>query len=711
MTQDILIPSLWNPANAPTDEVDKMVYASNLLGSDPRITNFGGGNTSVKVRQVDPLSGEEVEVLWVKGSGGDLGTAKRSGFASLYLDKVLSVESRYEHARDGHGNLGRDAQATLSEDEIVALYRHCIFNDNPAAPSIDTPLHAFVPARSVSHMHSDAVISIAASQDAEQLMNEIYKGEMGYLPWKRPGLELGLMLRDLIEANPGINSALMGQHGFICWADTWEECYELTLRLINQAAEYIAKNTSTHPFGEVVREKQVPASIEKLTELLPLLRGKVAFNGQRLIAKIDQSDAVLEYLSRSKAHDLAKLGTSCPDHFLRTKIRPLILEDLSEAAIDQALADFRAHYAAYYDRCKHPDSPAMRNPNPSVVLLPGIGMVSFGKNPTEARVTGEFYRNAIEVMRGAEAVSKYIALPEQEAFNIEYWLLEEAKLKRQPPEKEMSRRIVLLVGSGPGIGQEIAKRLLDQGACVVLADIKQDLVDEAVSTMRASYGKEVVEGVVIDITNRESVRQAVEKAILSFGGLDILINIAAVFIPPSPEGKNTDEQWAKTFEINVVGSHIVAEEAQRVMARQKTPASIVLCSSANAVVAKKGSVAYDTSKTALNHLVRELAVEYAPTTRVNAVAPATVVAGSQMFPRDRVIASLTKYSIPFTEADETETLVQKLSDFYAQRTLLKQAVTPGKVAEAAYLLASDRLSQTTGQVVAVDGGLVEAFLR
>lgn len=703
MTQDILIPSLWNPAHAPTDEVDEMVYASNLLGSDPRITNFGGGNTSVKVRQIDPLSGDEVEVLWVKGSGGDLGTAKRSGFASLYQDKVLSTEGRYI--------AGRKSRGDLPEDDIVALYRHCIFSDNPAAPSIDTPLHAFVPAKAVSHMHSDAVISIAASRDAEKLMNEIYKGEMGYLPWKRPGLELGLMLRDLIEANAGINSALMGQHGFICWANTWQECYELTLRLVNQAAEYIAKHTITHPFGEVIREKSIEGASGTLAELLPLLRGKVAFNGQRLIAKFDQSDAVLEYLSREKAHDLAKLGTSCPDHFLRTKIRPLILEDLTETGIDQALAEFRAHYAAYYDRCKHSDSPAMRNPNPSVVLLPGIGMISFGKNPTEARVTGEFYRNAIEVMRGAEAVSKYIALPEQEAFNIEYWLLEEAKLKRQPQEKEMSRKIVLVVGAGPGIGHEIAKRFLDQGASVILADIKQELVDDAVSTMRSAYGKEVVDGVVIDITNRESVRLAVEMAVLTFGGVDALVNIAAVFIPPTPDGKNTDEEWVKTFEINVVGSHIVAEEAQKVMAKQGTPSSIVLCSSANAVVAKKGSLAYDTSKTAVNHLVRELAVEYAPTTRVNAVAPATVVAGSQMFPRDRVIASLSKYTIPFDESDSTESLVHKLSDFYAQRTLLKQAVTPGRVADATYLLASDRLSQTTGQVIAVDGGLVEAFLR
>ncbi|MBN9502780.1 MAG: short-chain dehydrogenase [Armatimonadetes bacterium 55-13] len=692
------IPSLWDAAKAPSDPVDKLIYASNLLGSDPRITNFGGGNTSYKVMQTDPLTGEQVEVLWVKGSGGDLGTAKKQGFASLYQSKVIGLEERFK-------------KESMNEDDIVPLYPHCVYNNNPAAPSIDTPLHSYVPFAAVSHMHSDAVISIAACADAEKLMNEIYQGEMGYLPWKRPGFELGLMLRDLIAANPGINSALMGQHGFICWADTWEECYELTLRLINKAAEYIEKNTKTHPFGEVVREKQVEGSTEKLIELLPMLRGKVTFNGQRLIAKIDQSEPVLEYLSRAKAHDLAKLGTSCPDHFLRTKIRPLILEDLSEAGVDAALAQFREDYAAYYERCKHADSPAMRNPNPSVVLIPGVGMISFGKNPTEARVTGEFYRNAIEVMRGAEAVSKYIALPEQEAFNIEYWLLEEAKLKRMPPEKELSRRIALLIGAGPGIGQEIAKRLLDQGASVVVADLNDSLVSNATETLRAAYGKELVHGSPINIIDRQSVQKAVEEAVKTFGGLDILINIAAVFIPPSPEGKNTDEQWVKSLEINVLGSNIVAEEAQKVMAKQKTLSSIVLTSSANAVVAKKGSLAYDTSKAAVNHLVRELAIECAPTTRVNAVAPATVVAGSQMFPRDRVIASLTKYDIPFAESDTDDELRDKLSQFYAKRTLLKQAVTPAKVADAAYLLASDRLGQTTGQVIGVDAGLADAFLR
>jgi rhamnulose-1-phosphate aldolase/alcohol dehydrogenase len=692
------VPSLWNGEKAPTDPVDLLVYASNLLGQDPRITNFGGGNTSSKIKQTDPLTGEEVSVLWVKASGGDLGSAKTSNFASLYQDKVTGLESRY--------------RATgMQEDEVVPLYMHSVFNNNPAAPSIDTPLHSFVPYAAVSHMHSDAVIAIAASENAEELTKEVYGGQMGWLPWKRPGFDLGLMLQDLIRENPGINSAMMGSHGFICWADTWEECYELTLRLINQAVDFIESRAQTHGFGDVVRERY-PNPREELVRLLPTLRGKVAFNGQRLIARVDQSDAVLDFLSRDKMDALTRLGTSCPDHFLRTKIRPMVLPAGSdEAALDAALAEFRQGYGEYYDRCRHEDSPAMRNPNPSVVLIPGVGMISFNKNAKEARVTGEFYRNAIEVMRGAETISRYTALPEQEAFNIEYWLLEEAKLRRQPPEKEMARKIALVIGAGPGIGLSVCERLLDQDACVVVADVKPELVQQAQENLQVKYGKDNVAGVTLDITNRESVRKAIEEVVLTYGGLDVVVNLAAVFFPPDTEGRLDDRLWSKTYDINLVGSYIVADEAYRVMAEQGLPGSIVLTSSANAVVAKKGSVAYDTSKAATSHLVRELAVEYSPLVRVNAVAPATVVSGSQMFPRDRVIASLAKYKIDYNESMTDEELRDRLANFYAQRTLLKQPVTPAKVADGAYLLASDRLSQTTGQVLAVDAGLTDAFLR
>jgi len=693
------VPSRWNDSEAPNDPVDLLVYASNLLGSDPRITNFGGGNTSSKIAMPDPLTGETVEVLWVKASGGDLGSANRSGFASLYQEKVLGLEARFK-------------AIGMPEDQVVPLYPQCTFNLNPAAPSIDTPLHAYVPAPCVSHMHSDAVISIAAAQDGIELTKEVYGEDMFWLPWKRPGFELGLMLRDGILANPKTRGAMMGSHGFICWADDWRECYRLTLEFINRAVDFIAARTgANHPFGEVVRPAH-PDPQSVLRRLLPMLRGKMAFRGQRLIATVDRSEPVLDFLSRAKAESLSRLGTSCPDHFLRTKIRPLMLDpDADEAAVDSALTGFRHEYAAYYERCKHADSPDMRNPNPSVVLIPGVGMVSFNKNAKESRVTGEFYRNAIEVMRGAEAISTYTALPEQEAFNIEYWLLEEAKLRRQPPEREMARKVALLIGAGPGIGRAVAERLLAQDACVVLADIKPELVAESVAELGAKYGADNVYGTTFDITDRNSVRAAMDAAVLRYGGIDSVVNIAAVFFPPDLDGRLEDRLWTKTYEINLVGSYIVADEAARVMREQGLSGSIVLTSSANAVVAKKGSVAYDTSKAATSHLVRELAVEYAPTVRVNAVAPATVVSGSQMFPRDRVLASLAKYDIPFDESMSDEELRERLAAFYAQRTLLKQAVTPATVADALYLLASDRLPQTTGQVLAVDAGLADAFLR
>ncbi len=691
--------SLWNSADAPNDEVDLLVYASNLLGRDPRITNFGGGNTSSKIFQTDPLTGESVEVLWVKGSGGDLGTAKKSSFASLYQAKILGLEERFRSKK-------------MHEDEIVPLYPQCTFNLNPAAPSIDTPLHAYVPAPCVSHMHSDEVIAIAAAKDGEALTEKIWGDEMGWLPWKRPGFELGLMLQDLIRANPNAKGAIMGSHGFICWADTWEECYALTLRFINDAVDFLDANKKTeHPFGETLTEVRADRQ-EILARLLPTLRGRSMFNGQRVLASANTSEAVLDFVNRSKLMELARLGTSCPDHFLRTKIRPLVLgADATFAEIDAALTTFREEYGAYYERCKHADSPAIRNPNPNIVLIPGVGMIAFGKNATEARVAGEFYRNAIAVMKGAESVSEYTALPEQEAFNIEYWLLEEAKLRRQPPEKELSRKVVLLVGGGPGIGKSVADKLLAGGACVVVGDLNGALGQATVEGLQATHGVETSLAVQMDCTNRESVAAAINKAVLHYGGIDAVVNIAAIFVPPDREGKISDAMWIKTYEVNLVGSAIVADEAHKALQAQGTPGSFVLISSANAVVAKKGSVAYDTSKTAVNHLIRELAVEYAPLCRVNGVAPATVVSGSQMFPRDRVIASLIKYEIPFEEGDDDDRLRDRLAQFYAQRTLLKQAVTPERVAEAVYLLTTDRLSQTTGQVISVDAGLADGFLR
>ena len=678
------LPNLWEKTRAANlDDVEQLVYASNLLGGDPRITNFGGGNTSVKTTQADPLTGESVQVLWVKGSGGDLGTAKRDGFASLYLERVLGLEEKFK-------------SEGLQEDEVVALYEHCTFGLNPRACSIDTPLHAFVPFKSVSHMHSDAVIAIAASADAERLTQEVWMGELGYLPWKRPGFELGLMLRDLIAANPGIKGALMGSHGFINWADTWEECYADTLRMVNVAQEFIEAKGG-EPLGKSVREKGTAGSRQALIELLPRLRGKSMFEGKRLVASVDQSDEVLEFLSREKMPALAALGTSCPDHFLRTKIRPMVL-DLGQD-LDAALAEFREGYRAYYERCKHPDSPAIRNPNPSVVLVPGVGMVALGKNPTEARVTGEFYRNAIRVMRGAEAVSKYTALPEQEAFNIEYWLLEEAKLKRQPPEKEMSRQVALVTGAAQGIGLATSRKLPSLGACVVMLDINGEKLAEAEKEVG---GGEFVRALACDVTDRGQLRGAFEEAVLAFGGIDVCV-VNAGNARRGTVADTSDSDYAFLRELLVDAYFQTMAEATRLMIAQGTGGSIVVVGSKNGTAVGSNAALYSAAKAFELHLMRCTATDMAKhKIRCNAVNPDAVVQGSGIWNdawRTQTAASLG------IMPDEVE-------DYYRDRTLLKEHVRPVDIAEAIAWLASEaRSSRTTGCTITVDGGNREGFVR
>lgn len=690
-----LLPSLWDKAKASNmDEVDQLVYASNLLGSDPRITNFGGGNTSVKVTDTDPLTGEKVEVLWVKGSGGDLGTAKKAGFASLYLDKVVGLEARYDQNR--RGSAGK-----LTEDDIVGIYAQCIFNLNPAAPSIDTPLHAFVPFKAVSHMHSDAVIAIAASENVIQLTQEVFQGQMGFLPWKRPGFELGLMLRDLIEANPGINSAMMGSHGFICWADSWEECYDLTLRLINMAAEYIErKSGATHAFSEKVRERH-PNPEAVLLDLLPKLRGKVAYNGQRLIGVTDTSEPVQEFLSRIKMPSLSALGTSCPDHFLRTKIRPLVLE--ADGDIDAALADFRKNYAEYYERCKKPTSPAMRNPNPSVVLIPGVGMISFGKNILEATVTGKFYRNAIEVMRGAETVSKYTALPEQEAFDIEYWLLEEAKLKRQPPEKELSRQIAVITGGASGIGKATAVKMAGLGAHVVILDINEEHLADAVKEVEQAAGmKGAAKAVRCDVTDPTEIDAALNQAIMAFGGADIVVANAGN-ARRGTVAETSPEDYQFLSDLLIKGYFDTVSAAAKLLLKQGTGGSIVVVGSKNGVAAGSNAALYSAAKAFELHLMRCTALDYAKQgIRCNAINPDGVVVGSSIWSdawKEQTAKSLG------IKPDE-------LVEHYRKRSLLGTVVTPDDCAEAICWLASEkRSSRTTGAVIPVDGGNKEGFLR
>jgi rhamnulose-1-phosphate aldolase/alcohol dehydrogenase len=717
---------LWDDAKATAlDPVERLIYRSNLLGSDQRITNTGGGNTSSKLQQTDPLTGEKVEVLWVKGSGGDLRTSRKENFSSLYMRGLERLRAVYEASP----NKGLKTEV---EDSMVAAYPHCTFNLNPRAASIDTPLHGFVPYPHVDHTHPNAVISVAAAKDGEKLTKEIYGDDVFWLPWQRPGFDLGLKLHAMCQQYPKAKGAILGQHGLINWADDDKECYELSLSLIERAAEYIAsRDKGDKTFGGQKYTGVSDADREEiLFALLPWLRGQIG-RTKRLVATLQYDENVLRFVNSHDASRLAALGTSCPDHFLRTKIQPLYVDwdpsskdvERLRSLVELGLGTYRGHYERYYRECRHDDSPPIRDPNPTVVLIPGLGLIAWGKDKSESRVTAEFYNCAIEVMRGSEAISSYIALPVQEAFDIEYWQLEEAKLRRMPPEKELARRVILVVGAGSGIGKELAHRVAGEGAQVVSADLSAEAAAETANEITKKLGEGIgvagsgisrcgpAVGLPADITNREKARNLLKQSVLAYGGVDDLVVTAGVFVPPDSAGRITDEKFRFTLDVNVTGSYVVADEFGKILRDQKLSGSVVLTSSANAVVSKKGSFAYDVSKSALNHLVRELAIELAPLGRVNAVAPATVVQGSTMFPRDRVVSSLAKYQVPFSEDESTDSLVNKLSRFYAERSLLREPILPKDQAEAYFLLLSGRLAKTTGQIIAVDGGLPEAFLR
>jgi len=720
----------WDDAKAASlDPVGRLIYRSNLLGSDQRITNTGGGNTSSKLTEPDPLSGRPAEVLWVKGSGGDLRTSTRENFSSLYQQKLVELQQLYA----GRPDKGLKAPA---EDDMVGLYSHTTFNLNPRASSIDTPLHSFLPGRHVDHMHPNAIIAIAASANCERLTKEIFGGSMAYVPWMRPGFELGLAMQAITRAQPGVRAIMMGQHGFISWADDDKACYTLTLDLIEKASAYIeskyaAKGGDAAAFGGA-KYQTLPTDQRRaaLAGILPWLRGQVS-SVRRLIGTVQDDEKILRFVNSHDAARLAELGTSCPDHFLRTKIKPLYVDwnpQTEDAAalkkkLAAGIAAYRQDYAAYYDKCKHANSPAQRDANPTVVLIPGLGMVAWGKDKSESRVTAEFYNCAVEVMRGAEAIDRYIALPQQEAFDIEYWLLEEAKLKRMPAEKELARQVIVVIGAGSGIGKETAHRLVREGAHIVCVDLNEGAAQATAKEITDKHGLGIgvagtglsncgpAIGLAANITDRASIRRMLDDVALAYGGFDSICVTAGIFVPSDTTGHIPDDKWAVTFAINVTGSYLVADEAHKTWKEQGLRGSLVLTTSANAAVAKKGSVAYDVSKAAGNHLVRELAIELSPLVRVNGVAPATVVQGSAMFPRDRVVGSLAKYNIPYTEDEATESLVKKLAQFYADRTLTKSPITPADQAEAYFLLVTQRLSKTTGQIITVDGGLHEAFLR
>ncbi len=730
--------NLWNDAEvAKLDAAARLIYRSNKLGSDQRITNTGGGNTSAKLQETDPLTGAQVEVLWVKGSGGDLRTSTKENFSSLYQDKLMSLQKIYDAAKV-------KGPKTPAEDNMVAMYNHTTFNLNPRASSIDTPLHSFIPAKHVDHTHPNAAISVAASENSVKLTKEIYGDEVIHTPWLRPGFELGLAMQKICQENPKAKGIMMGQHGLINWSNDDKECYFLSLELIDRAAQFIEKKYSekggdAKAFGGTMHETLSEEVRKKVfAKLLPWLRGQVS-QQKRFIGTIQDDEKILRFVNSKDALRLAELGTSCPDHFLRTKIKPLYVAldkstpkndaeiesfvAMLKTKLSDGLKKYRDDYAAYYNKCKRANSPAMRDPNPTVILIPGLGMVAWGKDKSESRVTAEFYNCAVEVMRGAEAIDKYISLPQQEAFDIEYWLLEEAKLQRMPAEKELARQVVVVVGAGSGIGKEVAHRIVKEGAHIVCVDLNADAAKATAKEITDKYGLGIgvagtgisncglAIGLSANITDRASVRAMLDEVALAYGGFDSIAVTAGIFVAPDTTGHIPDDKWALTFSINVTGGYIVADEAAKTWKEQCLTGNLVLTTSANAVVSKKGSVAYDTSKAAANHLVRELAIELSPLVRVNGVAPATVVQGSAMFPRDRVIASLAKYNIPYTDDEATDSLTTKLAKFYADRTLTKSPITPADQAEAFFLLLTKRLSKTTGQVITVDGGLHEAFLR
>ena len=717
---------LWSDevADSLTD-LDRLVYRSNKLGEDLTLTNTGGGNTSSKLIERDPLTGQEVEVLWVKGSGGDLRTAARDGFASLYLDKVRAMKPLYLASPER-------GPKTSVEDAMYPMYLHCVFNLNSRPCSIDTPLHTFVPFKHVDHLHPNAVIAVAASVNQQRLCNEIYGADVIYVPWQRPGFDIGLLIESLIKDNPQAKGVLLGHHGMNSWSNDDKTCYQTALEIVDRAAAYIkARDRGEQTFGGS-RHRDIAENVRRrlLVELLPWLRGRLSA-ARRVVATVQDDGETLRFVNSVDGPRLAALGTSCPDHFLRTKIKPLFVDwnpesediDTLRTAIDEGLEEYRKYYAAYYDRCKRPGSPPMRDSNPTVILIPGLGMIAWGKTKSESRVTAEFYNCAIQVMRGAEAIDQYEAMDEQEAFDIEYWPLEDAKLRRLPPEKELARQIIAVVGAGSGIGKAAVHRLAREGAHVVCVDVDEAAARATADEIIKQYGEGIgvagsglsncgpALGLACDITSRESVARMLSDVLLAYGGLDAVVLTAGIFVPPDPGGHIEDNQWSRTFAINVTGAHTLADEAYRIFKRQGLSASVVITTSANAVVAKKGSIAYDTSKAAANHLVRELAIEMAPLVRVNAVAPATVVKGSAMFPRDRIIASLTKYQIEFNDNSSTDELREKLAEFYATRSLTRSAIEPEDQAEAIFLLVSQRLSKTTGHILPVDGGLQDGFLR
>lgn len=697
MGQTRLLENRWDDAYAATlDEPGKLLYRSNLLGADKRITNYGGGNTSAKVWETDPLTSNKVRVMWVKGSGGDVGTIRLDGFATLYMEKLEALKGIYRGVED--------------EDRMVGFLPHCTFNLNPRAASIDTPLHGFVPFDHVDHMHPDAIIAIAASKNSRELTKEVFGSDIGWLPWRRPGFQLGLDLEAFVKANPDAKGVVLESHGLFTWDNDAKACYELTLSIINKAIEWFAAKTE----GKTIFGGAVASALPKeerraiAARLMPEIRGRIG-KDERKLGHFDDQDAVLEFVNSKELKPLGALGTSCPDHFLRTKIRPLILDldtskpdvDALLAGLDQALEDYRADYTRYYESCKHANSPKMRDPNPVIFLIPGVGMFSFAKDKATARIAGEFYVNAINVMRGASAVSEYQGLPEQEAFDIEYWLLEEAKLQRMPKPKSLAGRVAFITGGAGGIGRATAERLASEGACVVLADIDEGALDNTKGDFEKRFSADAVRTVKLDVTQEDAVFRAFAEATVEFGGIDILVSNAGI-ASSAPVEDTTLAMWNKNIDILATGYFLVSREAFRLFRRQKLGGNVVFVASKNGLASSPNASAYCTAKAAEIHLARCLALEGADAgIRVNTVNPDAVLRGSKIWNgewREQRAAS-------------SKIEVDDLEEHYRKRSMLKLNVFPEDIAEAIYFLASDASAKSTGNIINVDAGNAQSFTR
>lgn len=693
---------LWDDAKAASfgdDQVALLIYRSNLLGADLRLTNYGGGNTSCKVISKDPLTGESTEVMWVKGSGGDLGTLKKSGLAALYVERLNNLKKIYK---------GID-----QEDEMVELFNHCIYDLSSKAPSIDTPLHGFLPFKHIDHLHPDAAIAIAAAKDGKKITQELFNGTIGWVGWQKPGFDLGLQLKQCLDENPGIRGIMLGSHGLFTWGDTAYESYINTLEVIERCARYLEDNIGKK--GEVFGGEKIKAlpkeqRLEKAAKLAPVLRGFCS-SKMSMIGHFTDDDRVLQFINSKDLDRLAPMGTSCPDHFLRTKISPLVLEltasddlDNIEALKTKLTPQFEAYrkmYAEYYEKCKHPNSPAMRDANPVVIIFKGVGMFTFAKDKQTARVASEFYINAINVMRGAEAISSYTSLPRQEAFNIEYWLLEEAKLQRMPKPKALSGRIALITGSAGGIGKAIAKKFAEEGACVIINDINQERLNGANEEFQKKFGKDTSAITILDVTNEASAEKALEASALAFGGVDIIVNNAGISISKSLTD-HTLEDWDKLYDILVKGQFLVSKAGVKIMKKQGIGGDIINIVSKNSVFAGPNNAGYGSAKAAQAHLSRLLAAELGPDKiRVNVVNPDAVIADSNIWAGGWAEGRAKAYGIK----------VEELPAYYAKRTLLNEAILPDDIANACYIFVSGLLNKSTGNTLNVDGGVATAFLR